>query len=264
MIRQTLSEVKHGWQAALLILWRQFTEPYRKTVLGFFWAILLPMVPIAAYIMLRLAIQDSSWDDNGVNPGVYVAVGVTLWLWLKDLFLAPITSIQKQSVLITQTRFHAILAILIGVGYRVLELLLRIVLCIPLFIIFTQFSAEQALLSAGFLATSSLICLSAGMLLIPIWVIMPDISQVLDVFFRFFIFFSLAIFPLTLPGKFNLVISANPFAYFIEGFRSALFGDISSISWSHVGVTALIALLLFILGLYTVGAINERLKEALI
>ena len=166
MIRRTISEVKNGWQAALLILWRQFSEPYRKTVLGFFWALALPMVPIAAYVTLRLAIKDSSWDNNGVQPAVYVAVGVTLWLWLKDLFMAPIASIQRQGVLITQTRFHSILAILIGAGHCILELLLRTAICIPLLMIFAEFSVENTFLAFGFIATSSLICISAGMLVL--------------------------------------------------------------------------------------------------
>jgi len=247
----------------MLILWRQFSEPYRRTVLRSFWSIALPMVPIAAYVMLRLAVKDSSWDQNGVHPIVYVSVGVSLWLFFTDLFMASISYIQKQSPLILQTKFHSVLAIVVGAGKALLDLLLRFLFCIPVFIIFTDMSLVDVALALSFLFSAAVICLSAGVWMIPLSILVPDSLQLLNVVLRFLIFFSLAIFPIQLPGHWNLLISANPFAYFIEGVRSVAFGEVPSIDIQTIAISYGVAIIMFIMALYVVGALNQLIKENL-
>lgn len=263
-LRKTASPFKqfkhYRWQAGL-ILWRQFTEPYRKTVLGAFWALLLPIIPIAAYVMLRLAIQTAAPDENGIHPVIYVSVGVTLWFLFRDMFMAPIVSVQKQAVLLAQTNFPVIAAIAVGTGRAIIDMLMRAVFCLPFLIIY----AETGILQSGeallLLSAGAILMLSIGVWLIPLWIVLPDIMQVLDVIFRFLIFFSLAIFPLSISGPARFIVDANPFAFLIENVRSLAFGLQTNVDLPIIGWIALASLVSLFSAAYVIGTLEYRIKE---
>lgn len=263
MIRSTLRELRQGWGSAMLILWRQFSEPYRRTALGSFWALLLPIIPIAVYIMLRLALTNPNWDANGVHPAVYVSVGVSLWFLFRDLLMVPVSYVQRHRTLIIQTKFHSVLAALVGAGQAYLDLLLRLIFCLPVFYLFGDVELANGALALAYVFVASLLFLAVGTWLVPIWIVSPDLLEVVNIVLRFLIFFSLAIFPIVLPGQWNLLISANPFAFFIEGIRDLAFGEVYSFDLQLLGICAAAAVVLGLLGLYVIGSVNDRVKEVL-
>lgn len=250
------------WQVGL-ILWRQFTEPYRRTVLGAFWALAIPVIPIAAYVLLRLAVQRGEVDANGIEPVIYVTIGVTLWFLFKDLFLAPVMSVQRQGSLISQTHFPVVGAVLVGAGRALLDFFMRLLFCVPFIILFAQTSPTGGAEAIALLVVGSALLVCAGVFLIPIWILLPDIIQVLDVIFRFLIFFSLAIFPLTLSEPWNLVITANPFAFFIEQVRALAFGRTAQVDWTIIGLIGIAAFISLFLAAYVLGALEKRIRETI-
>lgn len=253
--------IGQNFPQARLILWRQFTEPYRKTVLGAVWALILPIVPIAAYVLLRLAIQTGAPDQNGIEPVIYVSVGVTLYLLFKDLFMAPVSSVQRQGALISQTHFPVAGAIMVGTGRALLDTLMRVLFCIPFIVLFAQTNLDAVLPALTLLLCGGILLLCAGVLIIPLWIFLPDIIQVLDVIFRFLIFFSLAIFPLALSAPWSLVITANPFAFFIEEVRALAFGTVAKVDLTDIGIFAILCIVAILFAAYVIGALENRIRE---
>jgi ABC-type polysaccharide/polyol phosphate export permease len=260
-ISATFTSARENFWQVGLILWRQFTEPYRKTVLGAFWALILPIIPIAAYVMLRLAIQSGAPDTNGIHPVVYVSVGVTLWFLFRDMFMAPVTAVQKQSALISQTHFPVVGAIMVGAGRALMDTFMRVLFCIPFLLLYAQTTPTLGVEAALLMAFGSLLMLCVGVLIIPLWIMLPDVIQVLEVIFRFLIFFSLAIFPLSFSGYWGLTVTANPFAFLIEQVRALAFGKEAAIDLLGIGFIALAAFVSVFIAAYVIGALENRIRE---
>ena len=72
-----------------------FRSSYRGTVLGISWNVILPLVPITVYILLVNLRVFPRYD--GINPSVYIAFNVTLWMLLTGMITRPIQVVKSQN-----------------------------------------------------------------------------------------------------------------------------------------------------------------------
>jgi len=253
--------VRHRRQILSVFL-SDFFAPQRKNVLGALWAYAMPLLPISAYILVRLVINDPGSDPDAMHPAVFVVMGVMPWLLIRAGMLTPFEAIQSYKTLVMNSTFPLIAAVVAGFGAVTLETLVRMVACVIFVLIMGTYSPVGAGPALLVLFVMTLFSLSVGLFLVPLMVAIPDVRHVLDIFFRYAIFFSGVIWTVPEIGGSDALYRFNPLAVFIGAFRDLAVDG--TLAYPLVlGALVAVTPVLFILGARTLYATEPQIKESL-
>jgi lipopolysaccharide transport system permease protein len=265
-IRANASLLKDIWvfrRQILMVFWRDFTAPHRRSLLGVAWAYIMPLLPVSAFLLLRGVIKvDEQGAAAQIHPVVWVTVGVTLWTMLRDAVMTPSDSVRKYRNLAAGARFPLIGAVVVGFGNVVLETLIRAALCAVVIIWLGAYDLSGLAPAFGVLFGALVLGFSVGILLIPVIASVPDVQNLLQILFRYLIFFSGAIWPVpTLFGS-DAFYAYNPLALFLGQIREALvLGTMSDFSMLWPWLIS--APLVLILAGRSFVALEPPIKESL-
>lgn len=198
-----------------------FRAAYRGTVLGVFWNIILPLVPITVYILLVNLKVFPQYD--GLEPSVYIAYNVTLWMLLTGLITRPIQVVRSQNQNTMKTSMPMSVAIASAFAQLSFDTLVRLGLVVVLVIAFAQWLAPNILVFMLALSTGAIFCLGVGLFLSILNVIYPDIDRFVNIILQYGLFLSGVIFPVSTLGPLAVLEHTNPFNVFIQATRDSLF-----------------------------------------
>jgi lipopolysaccharide transport system permease protein len=205
------------------IVFRKYLKaPFTGSIFGRLWNIVLPLVPVGAYLFLRLMLApgDSGAD---IHPAVYVAVGVTMWYVLSDLLLTTLASIKRSRTELAETSFPILGAVLASYGTIIFDTMVRVIALLPVVLLLEGAPSIGALWFLPVLLLGICFASAVGLILLSLSFVFPDIEHILSVLMRYLIFVSLVIFPIpTDSGIWNTLLMLNPFAFFVDAMRNAL------------------------------------------
>ena len=212
LIQNIFSDFWRGRELAWRLFLRNIRGLYRQTLLGLFWAFLPPIANTAIWIFLRQA-NVFSMGDTQVDGTVYILTGMILWQAFIDAFQMPLAMLNKNRNLISKLNFPRESLILVGFGEVLFDLLIRLLLLIPAFLIF-QVPLHASILYAP-IAILGLVLIGAalGLLLMPIGSLYQDVGRFISMVLTFWMIITPIIYvPLTTyPGSLlNWVNPASP------------------------------------------------------
>ena len=104
---------------------RDFRSNYADTILGKFWALVLPLVPIGVYVLLaQLRVVARSEEIPFV---LYICLGVTIYGMVTGPIQDTIGAIRAQSALLSKTTVSVISVVLSKFGQLVWDTAVRLV-----------------------------------------------------------------------------------------------------------------------------------------
>ncbi len=259
---RVLSEIARHRRQILSVFWNNFFAPQRKNVLGALWAFAMPLLPISAYILVRTVITDPNADPDAMHPAVFVVMGVMPWLLIRAAMLTPFESVNTYKSLVLGSTFPLVAAVVSGFGTVALETLIRLAACFILLFVVGTYSPAGIGMSLLVLLVMTLFGLSLGLILVPIIIAIPDVRHLLDIFFRYAIFFSGVIWTVPEIAGSDALYRFNPLAVFIGAFRDLAVTGVTAYPLVLAGLT-LATPLLFILGARTLYATEPQIKESL-
>ncbi|MES9904330.1 MAG: hypothetical protein ABW168_16845 [Sedimenticola sp.] len=249
----------HLWQSWMLFK-SGFMAAFRQTFLGFFWGILMPLVPLIAFFILTLLRVFPTHE--AIPPLSYMAVGVTLWLYLQGLIVAPAEAVAKHAPVLKGSGFPMICVFMASYGQLAFEMLVRVFVVVPLLLVFFDISATGLGMIPFLLIPASAFSIALGIMLGLAGIVIPDLKNVVAIVLRYLIFISFAVFPLSLTGIGGWLYSLNPLAIFIDNIRSVLvLGNLSMPGHFYAASAVSLAMLLVALHLYNV--LERRVAGAL-
>jgi lipopolysaccharide transport system permease protein len=187
-----------------------------------FWFIVLPIVPLLAYMCLGFLKIMPSVD--GISRHLYIVIGITTWLLLTDAFLMPYRSVLKyQSYFLRQevSFTHLLTAWL---PERLIAAALQYTFCIFLISYNASVTPHAAGIYLAVNITAFLVFLTFGGLVGVIGLIYPSFINLIETTVRFLLFLSVVIFPLPPSSYTDVIKLANPFYVYIDASRNALLG----------------------------------------
>ena len=102
-LRRAAEDIVVSRHVIMRLFWRDFLAQFRQKVLGYFWALLSPLLSILSFLFLFFI--------GVLNPGqgeipytLYVMVGSTIWGCLPGAMGAVSGGLQAQADLIMRTR----------------------------------------------------------------------------------------------------------------------------------------------------------------
>lgn len=242
----------------LVSIKKDFKVKYHDTLLGMFWAIVIPIIPMTAYMMLSsIKAINSSTDMPYV---FYIALGITLWMFMSKIMRESMMAIKKEKAILTKTNYPLISIVFSKMGEVLTDTMIRIIAVIGIMIWF-QITPDPMsfILGLVLLIPIFFFALSTGMVLSIINTIIPDTRRLFDIVMRYGIFLSSVIFPFPVEGILGAINRFNIFNTYINAFRDLIYhGKIFDLSL--LGYTIVFTILMTFLAAKIIHYMNYRVR----
>lgn len=121
-LRQASEDIRASRHVIVRLFWRDFVAQFRQKILGYFWALLSPLLGIVSFLFLFF-VGVLKPGEGEIPYTIYVLIGSTVWGCLPGAMGAVSGGLQSQADLIMRTRIPKLaLAVssLAGLAYGIL------------------------------------------------------------------------------------------------------------------------------------------------
>lgn len=239
------------------LVFRELTVRYRRSMIGFLWTMLQPLLHM---MVLHLVFSAIFFRGGSIkNYPIYVLSGIMFWNFFRQGIVASMNSLRGNAVLMQKIPVPKEVFPLATVLAGVVNLLLALV---PLFLLLvvTGHPIRPALLFLpGPILVAAVFTLGAGLLLSPLAVFFSDVVEIIDVGLILVFYLTPIFYPMDIiPESFRWVVRFNPVRSILEVFRDPIFyGKIPP--WTHLTVAIGISLTLFVVGVWAFRRSGDRI-----
>jgi len=237
-----------------------FVSSYRNTVLGFVWAVVLPLIPVSVYLILAQTKVLKSSDEIPFVP--FIVLGMVIYLFVTGTIISVMNSLEREKHILKKVNYPISAAMLSNFGSVAFDLLIRIVFLIPLMIIYDVGWHSGFILLPVVLIVAFVFSMGVGALLAITSVVLPDIKHLANLTVAYGLFVSSVIFPMPTDGLIGKINLANPFNTFVNSVRElVVFGRIEEPT--TFVIWAVISALVLALACKVSYSMEFRIKEYL-
>ena len=236
------------------LAWRDVKVRYKQAFLGAAWAIIQPLFAMIIFTLFfgRLAKVPS----DGIPYPLFSFCALVPWTYFATTLSQGGNSLVTNANLVTKVYFPRILLPAASVLSGMLDFLVGATFLAGMMIYYHVHPGWSLLLAPFFVFGMMVLVLSISMLLAALNVRYRDVKYALPFIIQIGLFITPIIYPVTfLPEKYRKILSFNPMAGIVEGFRASLFSS-RHMDWGLVGTSGGVTLILLI-----VGAIYFRRTE---
>jgi lipopolysaccharide transport system permease protein len=232
---------------ALQIVVRDITLRYRQTALGAAWAILQPVAFMIIFSVFfgRLA----GVSSDGLPYALFSLAALVPWTFFSSTLLLGAESLVMYKELVAKIYFPRIFmpAGVIGAGFVDLGVSVAILLVVVL--VYGIVPSLAILVLPLLILIAAAAALGASALLSAINVRYRDVRYVVPFAVQMWLFVTPIVYPASsIDQPWRTLSAINPMAGVVEGFRWAVL-DTGSAPWNLIGMSALGAALLLLIGL---------------
>lgn len=263
-LKSSISEAFHSlfhsaWSYRWLI-WRSFKKdfstPYKQSFFGIGWSFIMPMIPVTAYLVLVLmGVLDTR---AGMPFFIYVAIGMTLWLFLSGGIHSVMNGIQSEKGVITKVKFPLVVVILSGFGKVCSDTLIRLLFVVFAFAFYRIVPDWTIIFAPVVIFPFVLLSMGLGIIIGLLNVVVTDTKNFVEMFLSYGMFICSVFFALPTTGALGAFTRFNIFSQFIVGIREFLvFGYITDLA--GYGASSLVAALVFVFALKTLYSLEYKI-----
>jgi lipopolysaccharide transport system permease protein len=229
------------------LTWRDVKIRYKQTVLGAAWAILQPFMAMVVFSLFFGHLAGLGRKTGGIPYPIYVYAGLVPWTFFAAAIGSSGSSLVNSSNLITKVYFPRLIIPLAAVGAGLVDLAFSFAVLLGLMVYYGIPLSWQVGLLPLFIAGVILTATGVGALLAALTVSYRDFQHAVPFGIQLWMFVTPVIYPSSIvPQPWRWVLSLNPMAGLIDGFRGAFLGR--PWDWPHISLSLAIAALLFLLG----------------
>jgi lipopolysaccharide transport system permease protein len=240
------------------LVWRDVKIRYRQTLLGGLWAVLQPLIAmlIFTFIFNRVAHVQS----DGPPYKLFAYAGLAPWTFFSTAVSLSSNSLIANQQLVSKVYFPRIFIPLGAIGALLVDLMFSLGL-FALLMVYYRWPITPALAWLPvFMLAAVLAAAGIGLILSAMNVSFRDVKYAVPFLVQMGLFITPVIYPPSyLPKHFQILLSLNPMAGVVIGFRHALLG--SPASWSVMGWSLAISTLLFLAGLVVFRRMENRFAD---
>jgi ABC-2 type transport system permease protein len=236
-----------------LLVSRDLKVKYADSLLGYFWTILDPLMMAGVYWFVFTQLMDR---QIGEDPYVvFLLCAMLPWQWTNTVLRASMRALSKDSKLVRSTNLPREIWVLRAVGSKFAEFLFGL----PVLALFAVLTGAELSSYVVFFPLAMLIqgvlLVGAGLFVAPLAVLYGDVERLMRIVLRLLFYFSPVIYGLhdvqsRLGDAVSKLYILNPLAGIFDLYRTAFFPD-QWAGWGAVGVAALIAVGMLVLGVVT-------------
>lgn len=200
------------WRARELA-WRLFMRDvraqYRSSFLGILWAI----VP-AAITAGGLAVASNAGVINvgatDIPYPAFVMLGTILWQTFLEAFNGPEKALKSSRTMLARAKFPHEAIILARLGQVLFDLIIKLLLLIILFIVFSIAVSWKVILAPFALLGLIFLGTGVGMILMPVNHLIQDVSRAMEVILLVWFFITPVVYPVPEKAIISTLVRLNP------------------------------------------------------
>lgn len=239
---------------------RDIKVRYKQTLMGVAWVIIQPLMTM---LIFTLVFNRFVHLDAGTLPyPLFALSGLLLWLFFANAVTNSTHSLISNSNLITKVYFPRMFIPAASVGAGLVDLSVAFLLLILLCFYYGVTLTLNILLLPFFVLLMALLALGVGLLSAAVTVKYRDLRHALPFIIQLWMFASPVIYPATVvPANWRWLVTINPVAGAIEGFRASLTG--APFSLTHVLVSVAITMILLVFSIYVFRKLEDSFADVI-
>ena len=259
--RITLIKPSSGWSALDLgalvyyreliffLTWRDLKVRYKQTALGAGWAILQPFLTMVVFSIFFGGLAKVP-SDNVPYP-IFSFTALLPWGLFARALSDSSKSLVASSHMITKIYFPRIILPLSSILAGVVDFCIGFVVLMVMMAYYGIAPTRAVWTLPLFLLLALITALGVGLWLSALNVLYRDINYVMPFLTQFWLFITPIAYPASLvPEKWRVFYALNPMSGVVDGFRWALLGVEQSAPGPALWVSAGIAIVILISGLF--------------
>ena len=224
---------------------RDLSAQYRQTIIGFLWAIILPLANTLIWIFLsRSGVVKVS--GTPLPYPVYVFTGTMLWAILMDALNAPIQKITASKSMLVKISFPREALVLAGIYQTIVNALIKVALLLIALLTMGINPGWSALLFPIGLFSLILVGTVIGLAITPVGLLYTDVGKAIPLLMQFLMYITPVVFAMPKEGLSATLFQVNPLTPLILTARDWLTGFTPTYLGYFVGVNVFAIILLSI------------------
>jgi lipopolysaccharide transport system permease protein len=253
----TIIESKPRWQfidlkellqykdLILFLAWRDIKVLYAQTILGFFWAILQPLLQIVVYTIVFGRVAKVSTE--GIPYFLFSTVAIVPWNYMAQAMSQSSESLVTGQNMLGKIYFPRLAFPITPVIARLVDFGISILIVLCTMLYYKVSLSWNLLFFPLLLVMMASIPLGAGIWLSSLAIRFRDVKHAMSFLVRMLIFSAPIVYSASsIPESYRILYSLNPIVGVIEGFRACLLGN--PMPWLYIWPGMISATLLFCSG----------------
>ena len=223
MAREMLRDLAASRELAWRLTVRDLSAQYRQAILGFLWAIILPLANTLIWIFLsRSGVVNVS--DTALPYPVYVFTGTMLWAILMDAMNAPLQIATASKSMLAKINFPREALLVSGIYQTLVNALIKVALLILALLAMGVYPDWSVLLFPIGLLSLILVGTVIGLALAPIGLLYTDVGKAIPLLMQFLMYLTPVVFAMPKSGISATLFQLNPLTPLILTARDWLTG----------------------------------------
>lgn len=256
-----IHEVITHRELLLEIAWREIRIKYKQSVMGFMWAILMPIIITSAGLVVRMVMARLTGEAITGPDVAAIALKALPWAFFVSTLRFGTNSLTSNSNLVTKIKFPRLVFPLAAALSAFVDMLVAaplVILALPFlgvtWNIHQLWAPVLLLILVLFTAGLTVLCSAANLFF-------RDVRYLIEVVLTFAIFFTPVLFDSSLAGQYEPILLLNPVAPVLEALTDTVVrGQSPDLGW--VGYSAAMALLVSVAGMGIFRRLEPRFAES--
>lgn len=221
MIR-TFRELISYRELLFVISYRDIKIKYKQSIMGFMWAIFMPMIIVSAGILVKYGMAQLSGTSLHMSQVVTVSIKALPWAFFVSSLRFATNSLTANTNLVTKIYFPKVVFPVAAVISQLFDFLIAsIIFVIILFIIHLDVSVHL-LWVPMLLITLVVLVTGMGILLSAANLFFRDVKYIVEVIVTFAIFFTPVFYEVEILGRWGWILLLNPVAPILEALNACV------------------------------------------
>lgn len=205
-----------------MITWRDIHIKYKQSVMGFLWAIFMPMVIVAAGVVIRLAFSHFAAAPLHREALLAIAVKSLPWAFFVASIRFSSVALIANHNLVTKIYFPRLIFPVAAVASQFFDFLIASAVLAVLLAVLGVGASAELLWVPLLVAILVALALGLGILLAAANLFFRDVKYVVEVLLTFAIFFTPVLYEAEMFGSRAQYLHLNPVAPILEGLRACV------------------------------------------
>lgn len=245
-----------------MLTWREISIKYKQSIMGFLWAILMPMLVISAGIFVRFAFARLSGTPLTMSDVATVSVKALPWAFFISSLRFSTNSLTSNSNLVTKIYFPKDIFPISAVLSQFFDFAIASVLLIA-FLCFSGVGLSIHLLWVpALIGLLIILVMGLGILLSAANLFFRDVKYLVEVFVTFAIFITPVFYEASLFGEWGWLMLLNPVAPLLEGLNASVVQHHSP-EWTWILYSGTVAVVVFVLSVMVFKRLESQFAESI-
>lgn len=227
------------------LVWRDIKVLYAQTILGFLWAILVPLVQIVIFTIIFGKVAKISTE--GIPYILYSTVAIIPWTYMSQAMSQSSLSLVTGQGMLGKIYFPRIMFPMTSVLAKLVDFAISLVILFAALIYYRIMPTWNLLFLPLFFLQMICIPAGVGMFLSALAIRFRDVKFAMQFILRMLIYSAPIVYSASsIPEKYRIFYSLNPLVGVIEGFRSCILG--TPMQWQYIFPGLLTSIVLVVFG----------------